>query len=973
MDRGFAAVCCGILAFAAPPASAADLRAEQITPATASELVIGGPDAVGGLGDWYLANDVVEVVVDDPGRRYGTVNHGGTLVDAGLRGRRDEDQLARLFPLVNLSQRVFVNFDTVRAEVDEAAGTARLVVSSRRGLSSLPRGSALARRLDLLVPDPEALRDVFVETEYAVFPGEPFVRLTTTIENRGSRDAPVFAYADVWMRGGRSLRAFVADALAPERSRGFHHDSFDRGDVLGSGEVMASFTHVVAPGLFQFAPIAYALVAPELAAEGRVVYGVTGSHVTVVNAFVSDPGTATPGLLDLARSVFSELAPGERWTYRRRLLVTAGPDVASATDVILPLLGAADGTAGVQGGVEPAGVRASIQIDRADGAPVTQAAPGREGPDAGRYRATLPPGDYVLTVRAPQRSPQRAAVRVEPGAFAEVPTWRLPEPGFLLFDPPFADGGPGRVVVQGVGETPDPVFGPELLDFRLDGRAAKSGTATRDLVFGAAPGDPRRVAIPPGRYRLTATRGLLHDVVQLEVEVPGPGAEVRVPPFAVDRVISLPGTVAADLHVHAEASEDSSTTHESRLRSFAAEGVEVLVSTDHEHVGHYAPALRALGLGDRVRVVTGVELTSGVPSAAAPWTIGHHNAWPVTRRPLAHRRGAPPSGGMGVADLYAQVRDEYGARVVQLNHPRDLDSGGGIDEGGFFHHLAVVGAGLDPTRPFDTAPNAALLAPGGDGRTRPVDFDALELMNGRGHQEHALVRADWYALLRQGLRRTATANSDTHGPSRAAGYPRNYVRVGDRRDPAAFDAAIREGRLFGTNGPIIEEFTAGGGGMGDTVRADGGRVRVRIAVSAAPWVPVDEVRLLVNGEVVRVFRDLPPTGLGPVERVRAQVDLALERDAFLTLEAGAPRDVERDTWLASHRGIYTDAIAPRYVSTAFANPIYVRVDENERFDPPGIAPSRGPRDVARALSLGAVALVAFGWLAARRRVPFDGR
>ena len=42
-----------------------------------------------------------------------------------------------------------------------------------------------------------------------------------------------------------------------------------------------------------------------------------------------------------------------------------------------------------------------------------------------------------------------------------------------------------------------------------------------------------------------------------------------------------------------------------------------------------------------------------------------------------------------------------------------------------------------------------------------------------------------------------------------------------------------------------------GGGSGDTVRARDGGVRVAFEVVAAPWVPLDEVRLLVNGEVVR--------------------------------------------------------------------------------------------------------------------------
>ena len=118
----------------------ASLRAERITRENAVELLIGGPDAIGGVGDWYLANDVVEVIVDDPGRQHAKLNHGGTIVDAGLRNRKGDDQFARLFPVVNMDQRVLLNFDSMRAEVNRRKGWARLTVSSRQGLSAIARG-----------------------------------------------------------------------------------------------------------------------------------------------------------------------------------------------------------------------------------------------------------------------------------------------------------------------------------------------------------------------------------------------------------------------------------------------------------------------------------------------------------------------------------------------------------------------------------------------------------------------------------------------------------------------------------------------------------------------------------------------------------------------------------------------------------------------------------------------------------------
>jgi hypothetical protein len=959
---------------AAPPARPADLRAERIDEASADRLLIGGPDAIGGVGDWYLANDRVEIVVDDPERRFGKLDHGGRIVDVGLRDRRGEDQFAELFPLVNLDQRVLVGYDAMRAEVDPAGRFARLVVTSP-GLASVPRGSALARRFDLLVPETEAIGRVAVETEYRVRPGEPFVEITTTLENRGEAPAPVFAYGDVWMRGGRSLRAFVVDTLDPARSRGGEHLSFDRESLLRAGDAMAPFTLVAAAGLPAFPPIAYAIAVPERAAAGLRVFGVTDEHVTFVNAFAADPGWPELTWLRLVRALRSELAAGERFVFRRRLVVGPRSDVASATDLAFPMLGFADATGGIAGSVAPAGVRCVIEVrDAASGAPVTQVAAATDGADAGSYRAVLPPGDYELVLRPPQRPERRLGVSVAAGAVTGVPRVDLGDAAWLVFARAFADGGAGRVVVEGRDGTPDPVLEPELLGFRLDGRPAESATETRDLAFAGAPGDPVRVALPPGRYRLTATRGLEYDVAALDVELPAPGAEVAVPPFALLRAVELPGTASADLHVHAEASDDSGVPNEARIRSFLAEGVDVIATTDHDALGWYEPALAALGARERLRVIQGVEVTSSAPSASAPWTLGHHNAWPVPYRRLLPHRGAPASQMPSVADLYASLRRDYGARVVQLNHPLGRDPG--FDRGSFLTHLGVAGEPFDPELPLEAEPNRLLLAPSADGSTRAIDFDAMEVMNGRDWDQYLRTREVWHALLRQGLRRTGTGNSDTHGPDELAAYPRNYVRLdapaggsGAQSDPAALDAALVAGRSFFTTGPLLLRFAANGAGLGETAAAPGGRVRVEIAVAAAPWVPVDEVRLLVDGRVARRFSDLSREGAVRFER---EVELALARDAFLTLEAGAPLDADAERWGRERGGLYARTVAPGFVSQLVANPIWVDVDGDGRLAPHPPAP--GAVAATRRLVTSAAVLLALAvaWWRLRARARRAG-
>ncbi len=947
------------LALAAASAAAPGLVAERIDAESFPERRIGGPDAIGGVGDWYLANDLVEVIVDDPSCRHAQLGHGGTIVDAGVRGRNGDDQFARLFPLVNLDQRVFVGYDTVSAEVDAQGRFARLRIEGRGGMSALARGGALARFFEVLVPETDEIAQVFAEVEYLVRPGEPFVRIITRLRNEGEGAAPLFAYGDVWMRGGRSLRSFVGDTLAPERSVGFRHTGFDPEDVIGSlGESFSAFTFLATPGIQGFPRITYALFSPERTQRGLRSFGVTGTHVSVVNAFTFEPPWERLGLWRMLGATREQLPAGAEWVYERRLLVVDGGDVAAATDVIFPLLGVTKDGSGVEVHVEPGDARAVIHVERADGgAPVTQLeSTARRSP----VRAALPPGDYVLAVRTAHRSEQRLPIRVEAGRVARA-TARVELPGFLRFGPAFADGGAGRVIVEGLGDTPDPVFRAELLDFQVAGRSTPSATETREIHFVGNGHDPERVAVAPGRYRLTATRGLLHGLAQVEVEVTAPGAEVQVAPFALRRVVELQGVVSADFHVHAQASDDSQMANEERLRSYVAEFLDVMVSTDHDHVADFSEALEALDLRGRIRVRTGVEITSSAPSSAAPWTIGHHNAWPIAHRPALHRRGAPRSQGLRVADLYALLRRDFGVGVVQLNHA--LAGDGALENGRYLSHLGAAGEPYDPSLPIDEPPNRRLLEPAADGRTRAVDFDAMEIMNGRSFAQYLALREAWYSLLRQGFRRAGTGNSDTHGPNEAAGYPRNFVYVGEGAwSDDDLDAAVRAGRLFATNGPLIAAFQVNGARMGDLVPAPDGKLEVRIAVAAPDWVPVDEVRLLVDGEPVRIWRDLDGDR---ALRLSTTATLRLSRDGFVTVEAGAPLDTERRSWARERGGLYSRVVVPGFVSQAVSNPVYVDVDGDGRFTPDRLRPRASGTSLVVAASVVLALLVV--WRRLQRR------
>src|SRR6185436_17227781 len=77
-----------------------------------------------------------------------------------------------------------------------------------------------------------------------------------------------------------------------------------------------------------------------------------------------------------------------------------------------------------------------------------------------------------------------------------------------------------------------------------------------------------------------------------------------------------------------------------------------------------------------------------------------------------------------------------------------------------------------------------------------------------------------------------------------------------RRDWLSLIKQVLDGKMFASSGPILD-VTADTGGptvtLGDTIDASGGTVNLNIEVQAAPWIPVDEVRIIKNGCVLACY------------------------------------------------------------------------------------------------------------------------
>lgn len=130
--------------------------------------------------------------------------------------------------------------------------------------------------------------------------------------------------------------------------------------------------------------------------------------------------------------------------------------------------------------------------------------------------------------------------------------------------------------------------------------------------------------------------------------------------------------------------------------------------------------------------------------------------------------------------------------------------------------------------------------------------DYIEIV---GFSDHKATAAIWYRLLNLGFRLPAVGATDAmanyaslRGP---VGMNRTFVQNGGTLTPAALREAIRAGRTFASNGPLLG-FEIAGARPGDTLQRDApGGAPFRIAFRSP--VPIDHLELVHSGRVVRAF------------------------------------------------------------------------------------------------------------------------
>jgi len=451
---------------------------------------------------------------------------------------------------------------------------------------------------------------------------------------------------------------------------------------------------------------------------------------------------------------------------------------------------------------------------------------------------------------------------------------------------------PGKVTFLGLAPTKSPYFRPEN-----PVETGRSWEGFKNSCF--PPAEGLEVKLPVGTYLASAARGPEYSLDQKVIEVVK--EENRDLVFVIDRVVETPGLIALDPHLHTTRSDGSPSVAE-RIKSVVAEGIEVLVATDHNTITDYGPALRKLGLTGKLAVLPGNEITT-------PDVI-HFNAYPLEIRPDEEGNGAIHSTADEAGPLFAASRTKDPGALLQVNHPR----AGYL---GYFNNLD-----LDQESAATALPELDL------------GFDVLEVLNGPNfHSSNRTAIEDWFHLLNRGYYFPLVGSSDSHGIDRGEpGYSRTYVRYSGGEatelDPAALIQSLKKGRSFATNGPLIAFQVNGREAMGDTVPAKAGKADILIEVWGAGWVDIDEVKIVMNGQR-RIIFPLSFAG-SPVRKFKQAISLTLNEDTYFCIEVLGGKTLFPVLQTPSRTGALQDGTLPY----ALTNPIFVDVDGNGRFDPP---------------------------------------
>jgi Tol biopolymer transport system component len=337
--------------------------------------------------------------------------------------------------------------------------------------------------------------------------------------------------------------------------------------------------------------------------------------------------------------------------------------------------------------------------------------------------------------------------------------------------------------------------------------------------------------------------------------------QLIIRPIRLIRLISLPGWTSGDLHVHMNYGGHYRATPATLAFQARAEGLNVVENLIVNKEGRVPDIGYFTGKSDAVSKPDLLVLHD--QEFHTSWW-GHTGALGLTEHLLL-----PDYAGYVGTPVWSLFPDN--ATVADQTHRQQ----------GLFGYV----------HPFDSDPDPSDTAtPLTSGLPVDVALGKVDYFEVVGFSDHLATSKVWYRLLNCGFRLPAGAGTDAmtnfaslRGP---LGTNRVYVQSGLPLDRGRWYGALKAGKSFATNGPLLQ-LAIGEMGIGGELLFPAGTRRVTAKLTLRSIVPIDHLELIGNGAIVARI----PLG-GDRTSVDTTLSLEVARSGWYVLRAYGDRAIE---------------------------------------------------------------------------------
>lgn len=450
-------------------------------------------------------------------------------------------------------------------------------------------------------------------------------------------------------------------------------------------------------------------------------------------------------------------------------------------------------------------------------------------------------------------------------------------------------------------------------------------------------------SIPKGQYDVYVTHGPLYLANHVDEDVYD---EVHINEFGVEserfrasvssidasigKTIEFPGYFSADFGLATAYHEQGLNNPIDTVTFAESEDLDVLFFIDSNKItdtitflggksgllGHFlekSDNVEAKDLYDYL-VPALAYSTRSVATEAFPYGKGQFAVLGMTSE---ERIDNPPLLFEDPATFYDDARSAFPSSLIMLQTPRGpLDS-----DSSFFSAIAAM-LNLPEGQPLEPDNHYFTMGTGSGTGTTWLDFDLLQILEGNDYSGYLKTRGDWFALLNAGIFKPITGGSEVGSTANlCVGAVRTFVAVTNDvhrdNDLIEFWENVKAGRMFVTNGPLIEA-SVNGSGFGQTTTGQSLNA-LQLKVQAAPWIPVDSIRVFVDGTL---YSTLEATGVGNIQ-FEGEVDVTLTTGKhWIVIEAGT----QLETYVPGSSAGTFSQVYRNHTPIAITNPIFVDVN-----------------------------------------------